>query len=133
MWNHPQSTVVKSIFEQILNLRLFLSIKMKQRHPTMILFSNYLFFKNFGPFFRHMEFLLKLWVEMQHCDYFDLWGKGTKVTVTSGKSHLKLNFEIISLFVVVFLFPWQHRYFENLYECKIDFFEVYLLQMHVDF
>lgn len=119
MWNHPQSTVVKAIFEQILNLRLFLSVEMKQTHPTMILFSNYLFFKQFGPFFRRMEFLLKLWVEMKHCDYFDLWGKGTKVTVASGKSHLKLNFEIISLFVVVFVFPWQHRRFENLSEFEM--------------
>lgn len=123
VWNHPQSTVVKVILEQILNVRLFLSIKMKQRHPITILFSNCLFFKHFGPFFRHMEFLLKLWVEMQHCDYFDLWGEGTKVTVASGKSHLKLNFEndfsFCSSFCVsrttqtfwefVWIWNWFHR------------------------
>lgn len=70
---------------------------------------------------------------MHHCDYFDVWGKGTKVTVSSGKSHLKLNFEFFSLFVMVFVFPGQHRHFENLYEFEIDFNEVYLLQMRIDF
>lgn len=81
-----------------LEFKAFFEYPNEAEAPTMILFSNYLLFKHFGPFFRHIEFLLKLWVQMQHCDYFDLWGKGTKVTVASGKSHLKLKFEIISLF-----------------------------------
>lgn len=49
-------------------------------------------------------------MEMYHCVYFDYWGSGTKVTVTSGKTHFYVICVITGVFFYLKLFLMVQKF-----------------------